>query len=397
MATLDGIELFEPGPTSGAAFLLAAPVKSAQSVTHDGWTAEVRTRYLVIRKPVALAGYTETRDAAFQAAQRALDLLTMSRAANLSIRDADIEHLAWWPEPAGQVLRLTFITTMSVGTSAKVEVRDASRKIVPPPDPPPLIWHDSGRYFRRSQTTDDLFDSFRNLYLALESILDHIAPQRSDEKEGQWFRRALTEAHTRINLSRFAPRGATSPIDEVFRLLYTDTRNRLFHAKGSRSRYVPQGTEAEKEVVTAVVTNLSQLYLALAVKEFNARGVMSYVYPPVFDGIRIGIKDKLRLHATDDLVPATRERMTISASATVLDLTTRHVPEFDAPFCCGFVGTADNPALKRVTMLVSTADGEINAYGNLEGPLTLESVARLEGHLGFRMANASMPKLQFAT
>jgi hypothetical protein len=32
-------------------------------------------------------------------------------------------------------------------------------------------WQESARYFRLSQLTDDLFDSFRNVCLALESIL----------------------------------------------------------------------------------------------------------------------------------------------------------------------------------------------------------------------------------
>jgi hypothetical protein len=395
MATLDGIELFDSAPTSGAAFLLSTPVKSPKCVTHDGWIAEARDRYLVIRKPITLAGYAPTRDAAFRAAQQALDLLAMSREANLSIRDAETEHLTWWPE-SGQVLRITFHTMFSLGFSAKVEVRDANGRAVPPPTPPSLVWHDSARYFRRSQTTDDLFDSFRNLYLALESILDHIAPQLPNEKEGQWFHRALNEAHSRTNLTRFATRGATDPVNAIYRQLYSDTRNLLFHAKGSRPRYVPQGAASEKEAVTAVVTNLSQLYLALAVKEFNGKGIMSYVYPPVFDSIRQGIKDVLRLHVTDEPVPATHERTAISNSRTMLDLETRHMPEYDAPFCCGFIGTVSDPVLQQTTTLVSTLKGTPYAYGNLEGVLRLENVARFEGQLCIRMANSSMPKLNFA-
>lgn len=48
------------------------------------------------------------------------------------------------------------------------------------------------RHFRLSQTTSDLFDAFRNLYLALESLLSTIAPMRLHpdgrpaEGEGVW-------------------------------------------------------------------------------------------------------------------------------------------------------------------------------------------------------------------
>jgi hypothetical protein len=239
MATLDGIQLFDFAPTSGAAFLLTAPTREPLFVSHDGWTAEARGRYIIVRKPVSLNDYDGTLDSAFAAAQQALDLASMTRIGNHAIRDAATEHLTWWPAACGQVLRITFHTMFSVGVGSTIEVRGADGEVIPRPTPPP-VWHDSGRYYRRSQTTDDLFDSFRNLYLALESILDHIAPQLPNEKEGQWFRRALTETHSRINLSRFAPRGAADPVDEVYRQLYTSTRNLLFHAKGSRPRYVPQ-------------------------------------------------------------------------------------------------------------------------------------------------------------
>lgn len=67
MATLDGIHLFELAPTSGAAFLLTKPVKEAFSVfsvaAPDGWVAEARHRYVVVRKPAALAGYATIREA----------------------------------------------------------------------------------------------------------------------------------------------------------------------------------------------------------------------------------------------------------------------------------------------------------------------------------------------
>src|SRR5664279_4158410 len=83
---------------------------------------------------------------------------------------------------------------------ADTEVRDAQGNIIPPP-PRSTFWHESFRYYRLSQTTDDLFDAYRNVYLALESVLSTISPQKVNaatgriaEQEGQWFERALTDA-----------------------------------------------------------------------------------------------------------------------------------------------------------------------------------------------------------
>ena len=90
----------------------------------------------------------------------------------------------------------------------------------------PLAWHESMRYFRISQITTDMFDAFRNLYLALESLLSHIAPVRlrpngrPDEGEGQWAKRALQAAsvllqghNSAMTFGRYLP--APGSADEV--------------------------------------------------------------------------------------------------------------------------------------------------------------------------------------
>lgn len=399
MATLDGTQVFESVPTSGAAFLLTKPVKEAFSLAApEGWAAEARHRYVVIRKPVTLAGYAATLETAFAAAQQSLDLASMLRIGHFGIRDAEAEHLVWWPEGTEQVLRVVFNTAFTIGISASGSVSDSSGRVISPSPLPPTVWHESGRYFRLSQATDDLFDSFRNLYLALEAILDHITPQLSNEKEGRWFRRALTDAHMRIDLSRFATPGTADPVSEIYRQLYTDTRNLLFHAKGSRPRYVPQGAASEKEAVTHAVRNMSQLYLALASQEFNLRHGGARFAPSVFNGIRQAFKPKLRLHVTDDRAPADPDQTAINPSGgVVVDLATAHAPEFDAPFTCVFIGSVCNPTskIKEITRLGSTLDEKPAMFGDLEGVLTLEGVDRFEGHLGMRMRSAGSPKEQF--
>ncbi len=82
---------------------------------------------------------------------------------------------------------------------------DADGNLVPPVPTPPLAWHESLRYFRLSQTTDDLFDAYRNAYLALESILSSIAPQRTDAagkvNEGESGYLKLAESHLGVRRS----------------------------------------------------------------------------------------------------------------------------------------------------------------------------------------------------
>jgi hypothetical protein len=54
-----------------------------------------------------------------------------------------------------------------------------------------------------SEITDDLFDAFRNVYLALESLLNRLQPKTPGEREGPWLRRALTLVHETAGLETY--------------------------------------------------------------------------------------------------------------------------------------------------------------------------------------------------
>ena len=218
MAQLDGRLLFQPGGplTSGGIFLLnGKSPESAEKVLAGRWTVEVRagSRYVLARRDMPLAGYEDARNEAFRAAQQGLDFLAIFRVADLSIKDARDEHLAWWADPAGIVLRHTFTLPFSVTISSRARDRGADGAAQIRLQASRGVWHESLRYFRLAQVTDDLFDAFRNLYLALESILAQIAPQKRNppEPEGVWLRRALGEVKNRIDLTPFVPRGTPDP------------------------------------------------------------------------------------------------------------------------------------------------------------------------------------------
>jgi hypothetical protein len=119
MSTLDGIPLFYPDgePTTGAAFLLNSPSKASGGVScPSGWEAQVKNggRYVIVRNPGAVGDYAQSRDAAFLAAQQGLDLFSIARTADLGIRNAETEHIVWWPEAAGQVLRTIHVSTPAI-------------------------------------------------------------------------------------------------------------------------------------------------------------------------------------------------------------------------------------------------------------------------------------------
>jgi hypothetical protein len=414
MSTLDGIQLFDTAglPSSGAAFLLnsASKVSGALSCP-GGWEAQVKTggRYIIARNSTVVGDYEQSRDAAFLAAQQGLDLFSIARTADMGIRNAETEHIVWWHEAAGQVVRTMHVSTINTkvgGVKAVVLGPDGQPK--PEPPVPPVTWHESLRYFRLSQTTDDLFDSYRNLYLALESILDRMAPQivkssgKPRESEGQWFKRALGVAHTKVGLGPYAPKGSTNPVDDLFEELYVNTRTALFHAKGSRPSLLPHTGARGQETVAAVVERLGHLFMKLAGSELNTHSSSGFLFAAGFNLMTQHLKAKVSLHATDDPdVEDPDNTMINPTGGTVIDLETRHAPELEKPYVRSWFGHVNGDQMEKLTRLTGVVskldDGTPMTCGTIEGVLMLSGIARFECQMSIRNRNAQLPRGYFAS
>lgn len=178
--------------------------------------------------------------------QRALDLFSIRGDGDLSVARFDDEHLVWWPAPEGLVIRLVPLAPAKIDVPpATLRVTDASGREKPGQPEKPLDWHESYRYFRLSQTSDDLFNAYRNAYLALESVLSSITPQKFKpsgapaEGEGDWFKRALRGADKVVALSTLVPPGTTDPVQHPYDELYRDMRSAMSHAKSGRKVLLP--------------------------------------------------------------------------------------------------------------------------------------------------------------
>ena len=125
--------------------------------------------------------------------------------------------------------------------------------------PDALEWDESLRYFRLSQATDDLFDAFRNLFLALESILSLKTPQQSEGSESKWLRRAWGAARERMSSPQVPSDPATLSDSALTRLKYV--RNALSHAKRDRKPHLPEHAASRTVVSEAVAESPASISL----------------------------------------------------------------------------------------------------------------------------------------
>lgn len=387
---------------AGAVFNLNVPARESRIVNIGKWEVEVKAqKNAVVARDGSATSYDEAFSDALLAAQKGLDLLSIAGGNDLVINSFDSDHMVWWHDTE-LVVRHTALAELGIDVPpVTVEVRDGSGAVVASPAVPKPTWHESFRYFRLSQTTDDLFDAYRNAYLALESILSHIAPQvlkatgKPVEPEGVWFRRALEEAAKRMPLSAVVPNGTADPVSYLMDELY-GVRCEMSHAKGGRPILLPQD-EAEREKVTNSLLRLVSLYLRLAEDELNARRPGGAISAFMFSSMNGPALDGLKVAASDQTNVGARTGTVVPLSGEIIEL----IPTGPADTSVSFVATkiwsrpSSDLRLPIRRIVASNEDGGL-IDSNLSHPLVLVDSVRFEVMLGVRGTNTRQPRTRYS-
>jgi len=403
MAQIDGMLIVEElgDRACGGTFTLGgvSPVSELVKLRGDS-TLEVRSgsRVAVARGGTATS-YEDACKQALRRAHKGLDLLSIRGIADLQIVRASDEHLTWWAGEDGIVLRVTSTATATASMTAKFTVTDALGIVKPDPTPPRLAWHESFIYFRLAQATDDLFDAFREYYLALESILSEIEPFRRPEGEGVWLKRAIGTAHTLTSLKAFARKGAADLPSDISKRL-REIRNYVFHAKRQRQHFAPHGWSDRRRVLSGLKW-IARMYLVLVKAKLGFSRPSSGLFA---SGVRLLTKhldEGLVIQVTDDTTPFDAAHTTVNpGGGKVVSLPTRPAPELDQPFLRSFIGRAPAAQLSMLThvsRIASTFEDKALSAGILEGRLTLAGVDHFEAQMGIRVRNRQQPRDLYGT
>src|SRR5450759_1149137 len=405
MATLDGRELDLASP--GAVLFLTTPARRdwAEHLSNGVTvvTAKDSTAAIVVGLDGKL-GIDDAADMARRLANEALDLMAVRSLGTYTLTNPTSPTVVW--APRGGLVRLR--TSSDVHSTFSMTAGGT-------PSPPPTPWHASMRYFRLSQTTSDLFDAFRNLYLGLESLLSTIEPMRlgpdgrPDEREGYWLERALATAERMLTthnpallLGRYLQpaTGATGAagVQAVKADLYTNVRTTVFHAKNGRTVALPHH-EPDRAAVADALARYGSFYLELAEPALGARFLQSGLAQGGFDAIVERILPQWTIGASGNTWAAI-DIFDSAAAASLLPVPTRRAPEFDAPFTAavyGELGVMDVPNRFVIASIGARTGADVPVTVEaLGGALTLEQVDVWEHVLTFRALNSGL-KVQYET
>ena len=265
MASLNGVDLTDSNTRSGGAFLLKEkPDSSEVFEIGNEWEIEMskNSPYLIARSGNELNS-EEVLEHSLEAVQQSLDILSVREHTNRRIEKPRGEHIIWWKESGEDHLRAYNTAELPLSIDAHVTLHRDGEEVVPERDP--ITWHESFRYYRLAQLTDDIISAYRNLFLALEMILSsevngYYSP------EGRWLVDSLEEVqeNSKINLENVIMSDSYdgSPATALKQEQWTTVRNEVFHAKQQKNTIRPRSNNQREKVHQAMV-QLSRLYISL--------------------------------------------------------------------------------------------------------------------------------------
>lgn len=278
MGKIGGIDIGDPYCSGGAFELVEAPTNDdyigeweeiSPIKFPDGWDVFLssETAYIVAQteRDIPRGGVFES---SLGAVTRALDVFSIISDFHGQTSDSRDDHILWW-EGDNEENILKLVGTAPLETRVRARVTVNGEKSTPTiPD-----WNESFRYFRLSILTDDIFDTYRNQFLAVEYFLSNICPRETGENIGDWMERALSEAHDKYDISDYAP-SEDNPVASIHGYQYRHIRCGMFHSQATPdpntadNRLTPR-RQSDIETVKNALNDLTGMYAKMVGEEFD--------------------------------------------------------------------------------------------------------------------------------
>jgi hypothetical protein len=411
-AHIAGVDLgiHEADVTAGAAFRVAGDVSPPSRIS-DGAVADqavnghlVRVheaeQQAIIRVKGKTLGPDDVMREAHAVAQKGLDFLAVQGRGAFSLPRAHEEHVVWWRERGETTLRVVVSHPVRVSTSATATVTRGG-KVVPPPTPRSSQWDPALRYYRLSQLAEDMFEAYRNGFLALEAMLSRAVSGGPARGDRAWLRYALQEVGqtTNIDLRRYLSQSsAADPVEQFIHEQYEARRCAIFHAKAHRRPLLP-GSANERDHVVSALEPLLRLILDLSDRVLNLRFPSGVMTIGGFELMVIGtlVSRGITLGVAND--PSALRQTQTAAGLDGLahtELATRHLGRLDAAGReHGFLGeTRDVPDF-AFNSIFSYVNGELCSRHALPD-LCAAGVDRVQVLIRWFLDNRQTPKSRFS-
>ncbi|MBO9328364.1 hypothetical protein GHR37_04415 [Achromobacter xylosoxidans] len=379
---------------------LLAPFKQDvawQNVNGDWFvTAKAGLSYICARSPSLLSLDVIKREG-MVALTQALDLFSvqMNQTSNLSKPGDTFFALYRQNDRQALLFNATFDMSVSMDVSVRISDKDGSER--PEPERPRPIWNRAFRYYRLSQLAADVYEAYRNLYLAFEALVAAHTPRGNNEREGAWIRRCFQEIHARHDLKDLAPEGHRHPNEYLFGILYESTRCNLFHAQkvGSILPYY--------EVAAPKIHEAYRLLLSLwrrvadaTLQTSSGGGVVTYAGYRLWMDRVLGEKP-LAIGVSDDVSPV--QGTDTQVGGPEFQLATLQSCQYQGEASPGIVrveaSESQPKTLPRIYRLGLLVDGTLHMVSGIREGLSLTGIDSFHVVFDQRLIQGNQPKALF--
>jgi hypothetical protein len=385
----------------GIAFHLSAPAPLSHLYVPKGesWKIEMQEGEMnIVARTSDPLDRPEVLSQGLEQVQRCLDLLSFGKRLNLIVKRAGDDHVMIFARNGDYVAQHVDVSSfaMEIGSIGVTKGNDEN---VLSPNPTASVWTPGLRFYRFSQSSSDLYNAYRYLWLGLEALLVVICPKRPQEREREWLNRAMLQVGTSINLKQFVSKSCSDPVAYILGTQYDHIRCRLFHAKVASP--VTRSDIPNLEEVSSAYDGLIRLWREIAMKclsvPSSGGGAFSYQgFKMMLDSL---FSKKLRMYFTDDASPAKKEDTEVSPNGhPVFQFADVTYLSETAPGRVSFwgsqplVGMTEIPAVFRIC---SKAGDSLLATSFIDEGLFLDGVDYLESHNTFRLINLNLPRIVF--
>jgi len=407
MASIGGLVLgAEPSSDgypykAGVACQLIKPLSIDLAFDVKGQDWQVRGkkngRYLVASHPSEIS-FEEAKTQGVSALMEALDLACIQQNEGNNLRHPSDNIIVLFVEDGCSILTVDYTFDLSIGVSFQVQVTNSLGQVIPNEEPAPPKWHRSLRYYRLSQIAADIYEAYRNLYLAFEALVETIYPREKTEREGDWIRRCFTRMREEFNLAAFAPDKHSHPNEYLYGVLYEHTRCNLFHSRTTDAILPYYQLDTQK--IRVAYDTLLRLWRHIASKILgtnNGGGVITFIgYRTQMDAVLS--ESPLLVSVSDDNSPPKESDTMVSHSGrpAVALSSCRYAGEI-TPGTVGAFFAEDNDPMKFPTIhrIGLVRDNGLYGIGFIEEGLRLDGVDSFRVRAYQRLIQGSQPRTIF--
>ncbi len=364
------------------------------------WIAEINAgQESIVARTSAVLQRNDVVRIGFEQAQRALDVVTFETNSPYSISVPGNSHVVLFRRDGDLVVQHVGVSNLAVSVRADVEVRDKDGRLVTQPPPPSSVWSAPLRYYRLSQTANELYEAYRNLFLALESLLNGICPKARREGEKQWLLRAFQVVTARVNLGQFVPGGTADPAAYLVAAQYEQIRCRLFHGKGELPATY-EGT-VNPEDVSSAYGQLVRLWREIARGHLPLRSIGGVV---TYEGFRMMMDgtmatDLSAFYTDDDTPPKSTDTQISPLGRDVHSFGNIRYLSETSPGHVSLVATQRLDSSTPPTMIhriCSKTGGSLFGVSYIPEGLMPDDVDVFESFQTVRLVNSQQPRTSFA-